>query len=108
MNSKTILEMIFVYLGYAGFFIAPIAWVVFIVSCFRAKNSYSESTRKRRRIIRTVSLITAILFTILVLIFLYAMSYGEGGVPLSTNASCFSNRNLKISETHHSSRFTLH
>lgn len=87
MNALSVLENLLVILGIAGFFIAPIAWVVFIVSCFRAKNSYSESTRKRRRIIRTVSLITAILFTILVLIFLYAMSNGEGGVPLPTNLS---------------------
>ena len=87
MNALSVLENLLVILGIAGFFIAPIAWVVFIVSCFRAKNSYSESTRKRRRIIRTVSLITAILFTILVLIFIFAMSNGEGGVPLPTNLS---------------------
>ncbi len=87
MNALSVLENLLVILGIAGFFIAPIAWVVFIVSCFRAKNSYSESTRKRRRIIRTVSLIVAILFTILVLIFIFAMSNGEGGVPLPTNLS---------------------
>ena len=87
MNALSGLENLRVILGIAGFFIAPIAWVVFIVSCFRAKNSYSESTRKRRRIIRTVSLIVAILFTILVLIFIFAMSNGEGGVPLPTNLS---------------------
>lgn len=87
MNALSVLENLLVILGIAGFFIAPIAWVVFIVSCFRAKNSYSESTRKRRRIIRTVSLIVAILFTILVLIFILAMSNGEGGVPLPTNLS---------------------
>ncbi|MBR7010689.1 MAG: hypothetical protein IKI02_07255 [Oscillospiraceae bacterium] len=87
MNALSGLENLLVILGIAGFFIAPIAWVVFIVSCFRAKNSYSESTRKRRRIIRTVSLIVAILFTILVLIFIFAMSNGEGGVPLPTNLS---------------------
>ena len=81
MNSITILEMIFVYLGYAGFFIAPIAWVVFIVSCFRAKNSYSESIRKRRRIIRTVSLILAILFTLCVIYLCFALSESPA-VPL--------------------------
>lgn len=73
--------MIFVYLGYAGFFIAPIAWVVFIVSCFRAKNSYSESIRKRRRIIRTVSLILAILFTLCVIYLCFALSESPA-VPL--------------------------
>ena len=81
MNSITILEMIFVDLGYAGFFIAPIAWVVFIVSCFRAKNSYSESIRKRRRIIRTVSLILAILFTLCVIYLCFALSESPA-VPL--------------------------
>ena len=88
MNSKTILEMIFVDLGYAGFFIAPIAWVVFIVSCFRAKNSYSESTRKRRRIIRTVSLITAILFTLCVIYLCFALSESPAApLPEATSIS---------------------
>ena len=88
MNSITILEMIFVYLGYAGFFIAPIAWVVFIVSCFRAKNSYSESTRKRRRIIRTVSLITAILFTLCVIYLCFALSESPAApLPEATSIS---------------------
>ena len=82
MNALSLLENLLAVIGIAGFFIAPIAWIVFIGSCFRAKNAYSESTRKRRRIVRTVSLIAAILFTILVLLFIYAMSHGEGGVPL--------------------------
>ncbi len=83
----SVMELMLCWLGFAGILIAPIAWIVFIVSCFRAKNAYSESTRKRRRIVRTVSLIAAILFTILVLLFIYAMSNGEGGVPLPTDLS---------------------
>ena len=75
------MELLLCRLGFAGILIAPIAWVVFIVSCFRAKNSYSESIRKRRRIIRTVSLITAILFTLCVIYLCFALSESPA-VPL--------------------------
>ena len=87
MNALSVLENLLAVLGIAGFFIAPIAWAVFIVFCFRMKNAYSDSAKRDCRIVRTVSLIVAILFTILVLIFIFAMSNGEGGVPLPTNLS---------------------
>ena len=51
----------------AAFLLAPIAWVVFAVSQLRLKNTYTEGQRKRRRCLRTVSLILAILFTALLL-----------------------------------------
>ena len=87
MYHVSFLEKIFIYLGFAGFIIGPIAWIVFIVSCFRTKYAYSDSIRKRRCILRTVSLILAILFTIIAILFLYFMSKGEGGAPLPTNYS---------------------
>ena len=88
MNALSVLENLLVILGIAGFFIAPIAWVVFIVSCFRAKNSYSESIRKRRRIIRTVSLITAILFTLCVIYLCFALSESPAApLPEATSIS---------------------
>ena len=87
MNRLTVLEMIPVNLYIAAFFIAPIAWIVFIVSCFRIKSANSDSARKRRRTVRTISLIAAILFTILLHLFIYALSKGEGGVPIPTNPS---------------------
>ena len=51
----------------AAFPLALIAWVVFAVSQLRLKNTYTEAQRKRRRWLRTISLILAILFTALVL-----------------------------------------
>lgn len=36
MNALSVLENLLAVLGIAGFFIAPIAWVVFIVFCFRS------------------------------------------------------------------------
>ena len=44
--------------------LAVIAWIVFLVSQIRLRNTASETLRKRRRIVRTVSLILAILFTL--------------------------------------------
>ena len=44
--------------------LAVIAWIVFLVSQIRLKNTASETLRKRRRRVRTVSLILAILFTL--------------------------------------------
>ena len=92
MYRVSLLEKIIFYLGFAGFFIGPIAWIIFIVSCFRMKHAYSDAARKRRRSVRTVSLIIAILFTILALSFIFlALSFiyffakGEGGTPLPTN-----------------------
>ena len=82
------MELLLCRLGFAGILIAPIAWVVFIVSCFRAKNSYSESIRKRRRIIRTVSLITAILFTLCVIYLCFALSESPAApLPEATSIS---------------------
>ena len=84
---ERILEWIIVYMGFSGILIAPIAWIIFIVTCLRLKSSYTEKSRKRRRIIRMVSLITAVLFTILLFLFFYFLSNGEGGTPLPTGTA---------------------
>ena len=44
--------------------LAAIAWIVFLVNQLRLKNTLTEDLRRRRRIVRTVSLILAILFTL--------------------------------------------
>ena len=87
MDTISLPEMIVADLGFAGFFIGPIAWIVFIVSCFRMKHADSDTERKSRRIWRTVSLIAAILFTILAFLVFYFMAKGERGTPLPTNIS---------------------
>ena len=43
--------------------LAVIAWIVFLVNRIRLKNVASETQRKRRSRVRTISLILAILFT---------------------------------------------
>ena len=45
-------------------FLAVVAWLVFLVNQIRWKNTASEALRKRRRVVRTVSLLLAILFTL--------------------------------------------
>ena len=44
--------------------LAAIAWIVFLVNQLKLKNTLTEDLRKRRRCVRTVSLILAILFTL--------------------------------------------
>ena len=59
-----------------------IAWIVFLVNQIRLKNTASEALRKRRRLVRTVSLILAILFTaLLVLIFIYLTEEFQTPIP---------------------------
>ena len=53
--------------GFAEFLIAPIAWVVFVVTQFLLKHSYAEQQREHRRVLRTGRLILAIFFTICVI-----------------------------------------
>ena len=61
---------------------AVIAWIVFLVSQIRLKNTASEALRKRRRTVRTVSLILAILFTaLLVLLFIYLSEEFQTPIP---------------------------
>ncbi|MBQ9374111.1 MAG: hypothetical protein IJU06_04840 [Oscillospiraceae bacterium] len=55
-------------------FLAVIAWIVFLVNRIRLKSAASSTLRKRRRCVRTVSLILAILFTLaFILLFLCLM-----------------------------------
>ena len=62
--------------------LAVIAWIVFLVSQIRLKNTLSETLRKRRRTVRTVSLILAILFTaLLVLLFIYLSEEFQTPIP---------------------------
>ncbi len=44
--------------------LAVIAWIFFLVNQIRFKSTDSSTLRKRRRCVRTVSLILAILFTL--------------------------------------------
>ena len=44
--------------------LAGISWIVFLVNQIKLKNTFTEHIRKRRRRVRTVSLIFAILFTL--------------------------------------------
>ena len=54
--------------------LAVIAWIFFLVNQIRFKSTDSSTLRKRRRCVRTVSLILAILFTLaFILLFLCLM-----------------------------------
>ena len=62
-------------------FLAVVAWLVFLVNQIRWKNTASEALRKRRRRVRTVSLILAILFTLgFILLYLCLMEAPEAPV----------------------------
>ena len=70
-------------LGFAGLLIAPIAWIVFAVTQHRLKQSFTETQRKPRRVLRTVSLIFAVFFTICV-ICLFLGLYENPSRPIPT------------------------
>ena len=69
--------------GFAGLLIAPVAWIVFAVTQHRLKHSFTETQRKRRRVLRTVSLILAVFFTICI-ICLFLGLYENPSQPILT------------------------
>ncbi len=73
-------------LGFAGLLIAPAAWIVFAVACVRWKNSFTATQRRRRRVVRTVSLILAVIFTICVMILCIGLMEGPAA-PLPQTTS---------------------
>ena len=80
-NLIPVMELPLCRLGFAGILIAPTAWIVFAVSQLRLKKTVTEPQRKHRRILRTVSLILAILFTLCVIYLCFALSESPA-VPL--------------------------
>ena len=44
--------------------LAGISWIIFLVNQIKLKTTFTDHIRKRRRCVRTVSLILAILFTL--------------------------------------------
>ena len=82
----SVMELPLCWLGFAGIFIAPIAWIVFAVTQHRLKKTVTEPQRKQRRILRTVSLILAILFTLCVVYLCFALSESPA-VPLPETTS---------------------
>ncbi len=77
----SVMELTLCRLGFAGTFIAPIAWIVFAVTQHRLKKTVTEPQRKHRRALRKVSLILAILFTLCVIYLFFALS-DNPAVPL--------------------------
>lgn len=45
----------------------PAAWVVWLAARWKTRNAYSEDSRRRSRRIRNVSLVIAVLLTVLLL-----------------------------------------
>ena len=77
----SVMELPLCRLGFAGIFIAPIAWIVFAVTQHRLKKTVTEPQRQHRRALRKVSLILAILFTLCVIYLFFALS-DNPAVPL--------------------------
>ena len=82
----SVLELPLCWFGFAGIFIAPIAWIVFAVTQHRMQKAVTEPQRKHRRALRTVSLILGILFTLCVIYLCFAL-YENPAVPLPETAS---------------------
>ena len=85
-NLISVMELSLCRLGFAGILIAPTAWIVFAVTQHRLKKTVTEPQRKQRRILRTVSLILAILFTLCVVYLCFALSESPA-VPLPETTS---------------------
>ncbi|MBR6119362.1 MAG: hypothetical protein IKQ04_03470 [Oscillospiraceae bacterium] len=82
----SVMELPLCWLGFAGIFIAPIAWIVFAVTQHRLKKTVTQPQRKHRRILRTASLILAILLTLCVIYLCFALSENPA-VPLPETTS---------------------
>ena len=75
-NFQDILLGLTLYAGLAGIVIAPVAWIVFALSFCLGKKASSETTRKRWRLARKISLAVAIVFTLLAIFYaLFSISW---------------------------------